>query len=234
MLNDQRSCDLPGNTLNGRMFGRMDEQTLIQSARKGDLEAFNDLILRHQDLLFRLALGVLGDEDSAADATQTALISAFRKFSQFRGEHGEPLRSWLARMVVNACYDEIRRRRSRREVPLMRVDADGQEVDLTAWLADPLPGPELQTERNELEQAIHECLQTLEPIYRLMLMLVDIEGMTYDEAARAAGIPLGTVKSRLARARLTLCRRLREIPDLLPVRYSLQISLSEQPGVRVP
>ncbi len=216
------------------MFGILDEQTLIQSARKGDLEAFNDLILRHQDLLFRLATSVLGDEDSAADAIQTALLSAFRKFNQFRGERSEALRSWLARMVLNACYDEIRRRRSRREVPLIRIDTDGQDVDWTAWLADPMPGPETQVEQYEFEQAVYDCLQTLEPIYRLMLILVDIEGMTYDEAARLAGVPLGTVKSRLARARLTLCRRLREIPDLLPARYSLQISLLEPPGVRFP
>ncbi len=209
----------------------LDEQTLIQSARQGDLDAFNQLILRHQDLLFRIALRVLGDEDSAADATQTALLSAFRKFNDFRGQS---LRSWLARVVLNACYDEIRRRRSRREDSLIRVNAEGQEFDMTSWLADPLPGPETQLEMRELEQAVRKCLQSLEPVFRAVLVLVDVEEMSYEEAAQAAGVPLGTVKSRLARARLALRQRLQEIPDLLPARRDIQVPLPEQTGVRYP
>lgn len=213
------------------MSSELDEHALIQSAKQGDLDAFNHLVLRYQDLLFRLALGVLGDEDSAADATQVALLSAFRKFNEFRGG---VLRSWLARVVLNACYDEIRRGRSRREEPLVRVNAAGEEVDTTSWLEDPLPGPEARLDMHELEQAIQACLQSLEPIYRAMLVLVDVEGMTYEEAARAAGLPLGTVKSRLARARMALRQRLREIPDLLPARYSFQVPLPEQAEVRYP
>lgn len=85
-----------------------DEKDLIQAAQRGDLNAFNALILRYQNLLFGIALRMLGDEDIASDAVQEALISAFSKFSTFRGGS---LRSWLARVTVNACYDEMRRKR---------------------------------------------------------------------------------------------------------------------------
>ncbi len=209
----------------------LDEQLLIQSVRQGDLDAFNHLVLRYQDLLFNLALGVLGDEDSAADATQAALLSAFRKFNEFRGG---VLRSWLARVVLNACYDEIRRRRRRREDSLIWVSAEGEEIDRTSWLADPSPGPQERLERCELEQAIQECLRSLEPIYRTMLVLVDIEEMTYEQAACMTGVPLGTVKSRLARARMTMRQRLQKIPDLLPACYSFRVPLPEQAEVRYP
>ena len=84
----------------------MDEQTLIHSAQRGDLEAFNQLVLLYQDFLFRVAMNILRDEDAAADATQQAFISAFRNLQTFRGDS---LRSWLSRIVVNACYDELRR-----------------------------------------------------------------------------------------------------------------------------
>ncbi len=92
------------------MASELDERTLIQSAQHGDLDAFNLLIDRYQALLFRIALRMLGDEDNAADATQVAWISAFRKINGF---HGGQLRTWMVRVVVNACHDEIRRRHRR-------------------------------------------------------------------------------------------------------------------------
>jgi RNA polymerase sigma-70 factor (ECF subfamily) len=95
------------------------EKTLIRGAQRGDLEAFNLLILRYQNLLFGIALRLLNDEDAAADAVQEALISAFRRFDTFRGDS---LRSWLARVVVNACYDEIRKKR-RHSVQLEQFNA---------------------------------------------------------------------------------------------------------------
>ncbi len=213
------------------MSCELDEQTLIQSARRGDLEAFNLLIDRYQDLLFRIALRMLGDEDSAADATQMAWISAFYKINGFRGGH---LRTWLARVVVNTCYDEIRRRHRRREVPLLQVNTEGEEIEAAFWLADSAPGVEERAETREFEEKIHECLQSLTPVYRTMLILVDIEGLTYEEAALAANVPLGTVRSRLARARIALRQRLRETADLLPAGQRFQVLPSEQARVRHP
>ncbi len=174
------------------------EKTLIIAAQRGDLESFNLLILRYQNLLFGIALRLLNDEDAAADAVQEALISAFRRFDTFRGDS---LRSWLARVVVNACYDEMRKKRRQHSVPLEQFNSDGEEIETSYWLIDPESDPETQFESFELESAIQKSLDKLQPIYRLMLVLVDIEGLSYEEAALAAHVPVGTVKSRLARAR---------------------------------
>jgi RNA polymerase sigma-70 factor (ECF subfamily) len=199
------------------------EKTLIKAAQHGDLEAFNLLVLRYQNLLFGIALRLLNDEDVAADAVQEALISAFRRFSTFRGDS---LRSWLARVVVNACYDEMRKKRRQHSVPLELFNAEGEEIETSYWLVDPQSDPEVQYEAGELESAIQDSLDKLPAIYRLMLVLVDVEGLSYEEAASAAGIPVGTVKSRLARARLQMQRSLQLAGELLPSSYQINLPLS--------
>ena len=199
------------------------ETTLISAAQRGDLEAFNQLVLRYQNLLFGIALRLLNDEDVASDAVQEALISAFRRFHTFRGDS---LRSWLARVVVNACYDEMRKKRRQHSIPLEQYNAEGDEIETSYWLVDAQADPELQFETSELEGAIQRSLNKLPPIYRLMLVLVDIEGMSYEEAAMAAHIPVGTVKSRLARARLQMQKSLQAAGELLPASYRVELSLS--------
>ena len=199
------------------------EKKLIRAAQRGDLEAFNLLILRYQNLLFGIALRLLNDEDVAADAVQEALISAFRRFHTFRGDS---LRSWLARVVVNACYDELRKKRRQHSVPLEQFNSDGDEIETSYWLVDQAADPELQYEASELETAIQNSLHKLPEIYRLMLVLVDIEGLSYEEAAAAARIPVGTVKSRLARARIQMQRSLQASGELLPASYRVELPLS--------
>jgi RNA polymerase sigma-70 factor (ECF subfamily) len=201
----------------------MDEQTLIRAAQRGDLEAFNGLVLLYQDFLFRIALNVLRDEDAAADATQQAFLSAFRSLRTFRGGS---LRSWLSRIVVNASYDGLRRAARARILPLEIFNQDDEEMEPAAWLADPGPSPEAQAETNEFLDAIQVCLQKLPERYRLALLLVDVEGLSYEEAASALEIPKGTVKSRLARARNALRLSLRRYPDLIPTAFSLDLPLA--------
>ena len=198
------------------------ETTLIRAAQRGDLESFNLLILRYQNLLFGIALRLLNDEDAAADAVQEALISAFRRFDTFRGDS---LRSWLARVVVNACYDEMRKKRRQHSVPLEQFNSDGDEIETSYWLVDPESDPEEQFESYELESAIQKSLDKLQPIYRLMLVLVDIEGLSYEEAAMAAHVPVGTVKSRLARARSQMQKSLQVAGELLPTSYRIELAL---------
>jgi len=198
------------------------EKTLIRSAQRGDLEAFNLLILRYQNLLFGIALRLLNDEDAAADAVQEALISAFRRFDTFRGDS---LRSWLARVVVNACYDEMRKKRRQHSVPLDQFNSEGEEIETSYWLVDPESDPESQYEAFELESAIQSHLDKLAPIYRLMLVLVDIEGLSYEEAAVGAHVPVGTVKSRLARARSQMQKSLQGVGELLPAAYRVELPL---------
>lgn len=209
------------------MSAELDELAIIHRASSGDLEAFNVLVDRYQSLLFRIALRMLADEDDAADATQLAWVSAFRNLGGFRGGN---LRTWLARVVINTCYDEIRRQHRRHESPLTHVDAGGEEIDTDCWLADPAPGLEQLVDTKEFEHALSDCLQSLPAVYRTMLVLVDIEGLSYEEAAAAARVPLGTVRSRLARARLALREQLRQMPDVLPTGYLP--SVPAQPRVR--
>jgi RNA polymerase sigma-70 factor, ECF subfamily len=200
-----------------------DESNLIACAQRGDLEAFNTLILLHQDALFSIALRTLGDEDRAADAVQEALIAAYRSLYTF---HGGSFRSWLARTVVNKCYDEFRRSSRHPTLPLTPV-VDGEEVDDWDWLRDPSPSLENRLDDSELNDALESCMKTLPITHRVVLALVDVDGLSYEEAATALSIPVGTVKSRLARARATMRLSLRTFADLLPSEYQFShMSLS--------
>ena len=201
----------------------MDEQTLIRAAQRGDLEAFNELVLLYQDFLFRVALNILGDEDTAADAMQQALISAFRNLKAFRGGS---LRSWLSRITVNACYDELRRIARAKDVPLQIYDDYGDEMGPASWLIDPGFSPEEQVEQSDLVEALQKSLETLPEHYRLVAQLVDVEGFSYEETAVALDLPVGTVKSRLARARDALRNSLQRYPDLIPTAYMLDLPLA--------
>jgi len=199
------------------------EKTWIKAAQEGSLDAFNLLILHYQNLLFGIALRMLNDEDTAADAVQEALISAFCKFNTFRGGS---LRSWLARVVVNACYDQIRHQHRQRTMPLEQFNPDGEEVEDFLWMVDPAARPEEQFESFELESAIQHSLDTLIPAYREVVVLVDIEGLSYEEASIAARVPVGTVKSRLARARMQMRNALQGFKELLPSHYVMELSHS--------
>lgn len=201
----------------------MNEQTLIRAAQCGDLEAFNQLVLLYQDFLYRIAVNILRDEDTAADAVQQALLSAFRNLRTFRGGS---LRSWLSRIVVNACYDGLRRDARARTLPLEIFSQDDEEMEPAVWLADPGPSPEAQAETSELQAAIQKSLMKMPEQYRLALLLVDVEGLSYEETAAALHIPKGTVKSRLARARDALRRSLQRYPDLIPAAITFDFPLA--------
>jgi RNA polymerase sigma-70 factor (ECF subfamily) len=197
----------------------MDETALIHSAQNGDLDSFNTLILHYQDSVFNTALRIMGDEDLAQDAAQEAFISAFRSISTFRGGS---FKAWLMRMATNACYDEFRRQKRRPTTPLEPDTADGEEMDSPKWLADPNMTPAERSEADELEHAIQHCLDALPTEFRTVVVLADIQGMDYSEVAVASKVPLGTIKSRLARARLRLRECLRGFEELLPSSFRLQ------------
>lgn len=197
----------------------MDEPALINSAQHGDLDSFNTLVLRYQDMVFHVALRVLGDEDLAQDATQDAFLSAFKNISAYRGGS---FKAWLMRTVTNACYDELRRQKRRPTTPLEPNTKDDEEMDSPRWLADPRLTPAQQSEANELERAVQHCLNALPDEFRIIVALADIQGMDYGEVATAARVPLGTVKSRLARARVRLRDCLRGFEELLPSAFRLK------------
>jgi RNA polymerase sigma-70 factor (ECF subfamily) len=197
----------------------MDETVLIKDAQRGDLDAFNTLVLHYQDGLYNTARRILGDDDLAADATQEAFISAFRSLNSFRGGS---FKAWLMRTVTNASYDELRRRKRRPTTPLEPDSDEADGMDEPRWLADPSLSPEDTAEAHELEHAMEHCLQGLPLDYKTVVVMADIEGLDYTEVAAAVRVPLGTVKSRLARARLRLRECLQGFEELLPAVFRLQ------------
>lgn len=194
----------------------MAEGDLVRAAQRGDLDAFNELVLTYQHRLYNLAYRILGDPAAAADATQEALISAYRKLHAFRG--GSFL-SWLLRIVANRCYDELRRRKRR---PTVSWEAFGETDEANPALINGGASPEERAERAELSRVLQKGILSLPPDQRVVLVLSDVEGMSYAEIAEAVGIPVGTVKSRLARARARLRDFLQEQRELLPRKYRLE------------
>lgn len=197
----------------------MDELTLIDEAQHGSLEAFNSLVLFYQNALFNTALRILGDEDQAADATQDAFLSAFRALNSFRGGS---FKAWLMRTVTNACYDELRRKKRRPSIPLEPETDEGEDMESPRWMADPSASPEEQLDQDELEHAIQHCIDSLPKEFKAVVVLADIQGLDYEEVARAIRVPLGTIKSRLARARLRLRDCLQAFGELLPATFRLE------------
>lgn len=192
----------------------MDELALIRSAQDGDLDAFNRLVLAYQNRVYNQAYRLMGDPQSAEDATQEAFIAAYRKVHTYRGGS---FKAWLLRIVTNQCYDELRRRKRRPTAPLEPVDRYEEEIESPHWMMDPGESPEEIAERSELSEALQHCLNGLPPEFRTVVILVDIQGMDYGEASEVVGKPLGTIKSRLARARGRLRDCLQEYRELLPV-----------------
>lgn len=197
----------------------MDENALIQAAKAGDLDAFNRLVLAYQDMVYNQAYRILGVRELAEDVTQEAFISAYRNLWKFRGGS---LKAWLLRIVTNGCYDELRRQKRRPTTALEPVNDYDEEIESPAWMEDSSALPEEETERAELAEAIQLCLQKLSLEFRTVVVLVDIQGMNYQEAAKVIRVPVGTVKSRLARARKGMRECLQKFRELLPVAFRLK------------
>ena len=197
----------------------MDEQTLIQNALDGDLNSFNTLVLHYQDMAYNVAYRIMGEHGAADDAAQEAFISAYQKLEQYRGGS---FKAWLLRIVTNNCYDELRRRQRQPVAPLRPEMPDGERVEDPYWLEDDNPLPEEHSEQSELQNAIQNCINALDRKFKVILVLVDVEGLDYQTAAEAAGTPIGTVKSRLARARERVQECLQGFWELLPETFRLR------------
>ena len=191
----------------------MDELALIGEAQRGDVSAFNTLILAYQGNAYNLAYRLIGEADAAADAAQEAFIAAYNHLPQFRGGS---FKSWLMRIVTNACYDELRRRKRRPAVSLDDPDSDA-ELQLTS----PGEGPEGAAQRSALNRVIQDCLDDLPEDQRAVAVLCDVQGYDYQEIASMTRVSLGTVKSRLSRARQRLRECLQGAEELLPESYRL-------------
>jgi len=188
-----------------------DEEALIRAAQRGDVTSFNQLVLAYQSQLYNVAYRILGDAAAAADATQEAFLSAFTHIKDYRGGS---FKSWLLRTVTNACLDALRYQRRRPSRSLEAEDDDERS------LADALPSgeesPDSVAERRELRHLIARAALTLQPDQRITFVLADVHGLSYQEIAQAMNVSLGTVKSRLSRARAKLRDALLAHPELLP------------------
>lgn len=193
----------------------MDEQEYITAARQGDLAAFNQIILRYQSLAYNLSYRILGNGEAAADATQDAFIKAYRNLAQYRGGS---FKAWLLRIVTNVCYDQLRNIQRRPTNSLEDMVAD---ADHTGHLVDRSEQPSEFTLRQELGQLLQQGIDTLPAEQRMVLVLSDVEGLSYEEISQVMDTSLGTVKSRLSRARAKLRDYLMEQQELLPSRYRL-------------
>ena len=198
----------------------MDELALIQSAIKGNLDAFNRLVLHYQDQAYNVAVRILNDEHLAEDATQESFISAYRNIGGFRGGS---FRAWILRIVTNRCYDELRRQKRQPSQPLDPINNDSEEeMDDPVVLKDEQHLPEVEAEKHEMESAVQKCVEGLSNDFRTVVVLVDIQGLDYQEACQIIQKPLGTLKRRLARARLSLQGCLQGVWELLPPEYRLK------------
>ncbi|WP_424212807.1 RNA polymerase sigma factor SigM [Streptomyces sp. BI20] len=172
-----------------------DDRTLIRRHVAGDGRAFGELVRRHRDRLWAVALRTLGDPEEAADAVQDALVSAYRAAHTYRGEAA--VTTWLHRITVNACLDRARKAAARRADPV----ADPVALER---LLEPHESAEAPAEREDLHRELLAALRLLPPEQRAALVLVDMQGMPVAEAARVLDTPTGTVKSRCARGRAKL------------------------------
>ena len=183
------------------------KDTLVKQAMKGSLEAFNKLVLTYQDLAYHQAYFMLGDCALAEDATQESFIKAFQGMKGFRGGS---FRAWLLKIVTNSAYDIQRQSKRHPTLPLFPEDDEGGEIESPAWLADPAPAVQTLVEQNELSKILYKKVDELPEAYRSVITLIDLYEFDYKEAASTLEIPVGTVKRRLARARLQIANSMRE------------------------
>jgi RNA polymerase sigma-70 factor, ECF subfamily len=192
--------------MNSTKQSTYDEEILVTRAANGDLDAFNQLVLRYQTLAYSHAYTLLGDRHSAEDATQEGFIKAFQAMNRFRGGS---FRSWLLKIVTNSAYDLLRRSYRHPTQSLEPKDENGKELESSRWLVDPASSVQETVEQHELSRNIYKTLDELPEAFRSVLTLIDVNELDYTEAAEVLGVPIGTVKSRLARARMQMKNKLR-------------------------
>jgi RNA polymerase sigma-70 factor (ECF subfamily) len=194
----------------------MDETRIIKEAQNGSLAAFNQLVMAYQGTAYNVAYRVIGNGEAAADACQDAFLKAYKAIKQY---HGGSFKSWLLRIVTNTCYDHIRYK-SRR--PTSSLDDLIQNPDEhNARLVSETERPEEHVLRGELNDLIQIGINQLPGDQRIVLVLSDVQSLSYQEIADIIGQPLGTVKSRLSRGRRRLRDFLLKQEELLPSQYRL-------------
>jgi len=176
------------------------ELEIIECVKRGNADAFGELVEKHQKLVYNLALKMLGNQEDAEDAAQEAFIKAYRSIESFRGE--SKFSVWLYKLTNNVCLDMLRKRRES-TVSLSVEDESGEDSEIE--ISDERFSPDEVYEKKEMREALHKGLSELDEDFRSVLVLREMNGLSYDEIASALNLDPGTVKSRIFRARKKLC-----------------------------
>ena len=204
---------------------REEELAVIRRVQNGDANAFEALVSAYEKNVYNLALRMMGNAQDAEDMAQEAFLKAYNSLPSFRGD--SKFSVWLYRIVSNVCLDQLRKKSKRPTVSLSMEDEDGEETQLD--LPDTAQSPEEVLEKKLTREAVRRGLAQLPEDARQILLLREIQGLSYEEIGETLGLEAGTVKSRIFRARKRLCAFLLEdgnIPD--------SFASSKQRGVKTP
>jgi RNA polymerase sigma-70 factor (ECF subfamily) len=185
--------------------GEDSELAFVQAAKKGDLEAFSQLVKRYDRNVFRIAQHITHNEEDAQDVVQDAFLKAYQNLDQFQGN--SKFYTWLVRIAVNEALMKLRRRRTDRTVSIDE-DVETEEGSMPREVADWSPNPEQLYRQSELSDILKKTIQGLPQGFRTVFVLRDVEGLSTEETAEMLGLSIPAVKSRLLRARLQLRERL--------------------------
>lgn len=191
-----------------------EERRLIERSRKGDLDAFDRLVRQYERHVYGTAYRLCGTHDDASDIAQEAFVRAWNNLKSFRGDSA--FSTWLYRIVTNVFLDDRKRKRNRQHQSL-DDDLNLDESSVQRQYEDPSPGPQELAEGDERRLMIERAIQTLPEAQRAMVILYHTQGLSYEEIAEITQLPMGTVKSRLNRARLALRDRLAPVAELFGV-----------------
>jgi len=202
---------LAGLEIDTRAIEYLPEARLISRLRAGDLAAFEELVTHFERPVFALCFRLLGDAEEARDAAQETFLKVYRGLSGFRGEAG--LKTWIYRIAINQAMNQKRwwRRRHRDETISLDITRGQSEATLGSMLAGRGSSPEAEAISSEREHSIMRALGEIKEEYRIALMLREIEELSYEEIAETLSISIGTVKSRIARGREELRRRVKDL-----------------------
>lgn len=203
---------------------REQEAMIVRKVLQGDVNAFEKLVTEYERAVYAIAQRMTGNAEDAADMTQETFIKAYNSLSSFRGD--SKFSVWLYRIANNVCLDFLRSRSRRPTVSLSTEDDDGEETQLD--IADESQSPELLLESALTRDAVRRGLDSLPPDYKQILLLREIQGLSYEEIAAALGIESGTVKSRIFRARKRLCTFLIEDGNIPEFRSSGKVKGGEK------
>jgi len=188
----------------------LEDQLLVERSKKGDREAFEHLVKMYENKVYTIAYRLMGNHADAADLAQDAFIKIYQALPNFRGDSS--FSTWIYHITVNVCRDELRKRQRR---PTFSLDETTENGSTPNELRSTMSTPEEELERTETQAMVQQCLNNLSDDYRIILVMREIQEMSYEEIAEILGLSLGTVKSRLSRARNALKEKISKQMELL-------------------